>query len=443
MVKTKVEPKTFGNPHIYKIQDPGCDKSRAVGNFSNKTLVWIADKKGKIKQKEVDLSAFSLHGLKGSLIEDTVYSDNEVNISRGGLIAAEKNKQLLGQKYVKGTMTSQLGFNTLNFCRPKGGYDRESAENVALATLVGLESSQKAYNAHAQKSKLGKIKLIIHPKLYTFNTSGEKVYQVDNASYSYISKPSDGWNHYILAWPHSYNFEAENKLRFWETPAVFGHELGHFIFRKDGENLLTNYDLDMPVSRIIEGLDEGFADLISWYGLGATGSHYRVMHLSDFRAEKDENNYRSLSNPFIPYYTELGKETLDKTISKRFVDLVTSKSDKSDVPEILYQECHHTGAVFAYIWHQLLRERGLEDNPEDSIRLTVRWLSEFSAQNPDKNFKNDPRGFLKAAMTTMVRVASQAENDAIGLVNALDRDDFLRKAKELMPHYRHDLDAIL
>ena len=344
---------SYGQPDVYDLQDPDCGAEGATGTFDKEVKIWISNENGEVVQKTFDLSNISRNGLNSAFIEKTVYTDKEILVDKPGhgILPGSRNEgiQLPSQKTSLQLTDSDSdeSLNTMYFCRPKGGYDRNSKENVALATLIGIKLTYEKHqklgplvdeNLSPIDSKLKKVNLLIHPKIFKID-DGKKRYKTNNAAWS---NPGAKYGFYILVYPHSKDSETSHpfRVKFWEQPAIFSHEYGHHIFHHYGKKLSElEKNASKSVRLIANGLNEGFADLISLFTIRTEPELTHIMSMGN-HPDKDPNERNPLKKNF-----KFKGEQYSKTFTYEMIDTMTEDEPAAST---MWQEEHDIGSVVAH-----------------------------------------------------------------------------------------------
>ena len=436
------------HPVIYARQDQDCDASRALGNFSSHVKVWLAGKDGELVQEAFDLADISLNGLNSEFISSTVFIPDEVNrrdfLNSVGAAPGFSDFQALNALDDKIDSTQ---YQNIYFCRPEGGYQRDSLENVALSALVGIKQAFATHRAVATGKKkssiykdLEKIQLVIHPKLFAFEERNEKnsivkKYYVDNGFWTIL--PSG--KKIIAVLPHSEEMEEQSRLKFWEQPAIFAHEYGHHIFNSYAPSVLeraSSVFASAAEARVVQGFNEGIADLIAYWSMFLDKQFYSMMHFGYTDA-----GYRDIGNDSIRYYH------LDVNIKKIFDEQLVAemthacshqKSHFLDqnlyFEKYLRQEPHHTGAVVAFTFNKIATASGCEHELKKFENLIL-WLDTWEKLYKNKKLP-DGKAYLEQGLLSWITLFKKTFHDySLEERNDLDNEFWLTEIRQLFPIY--------
>ncbi len=265
----------YGTPLVYVRADPACNAKGALSDLGS-TKVWVGAK-GKMSLVTVDFSGVSGHGLQSEAIADTLW-DFQLAYDRLCVVSVENTSICKSPKI----QVRDPG-KRLYFCKKGGDYPRESLENVALASLIGIQKTHKLHTSVFPHEKLQRVSLLVHPRIVDHkvieNRSAREglnldihYVRTDNAYWFPIADAS-----FIAAVPESAEKKKElahAEPRLWEMPAIMSHEYGHHVFWQNAPSLtkalsfrsadgsaVSEDALDLANSAI----NEGFADLVAYY----------------------------------------------------------------------------------------------------------------------------------------------------------------------------------
>lgn len=430
---------TIGTPQAFELDDPDCDLGSTKPKFSNQVTIWMIDKNGELNKQVFDLSNVSRAGLESTAISEALYSEQDIDQrqftlnSKPQFASQFKDKRALNaikEEHKNGV------FKRINFCREDGGYRADSIENAALAAFVAINETNRVHNIlqlkPGTKKSLNKIKLIVHPKLFAMESLYLKKYYVDNAFWADL-----GSFQIITILPHSLEWEDSNKLRFWETPGVFSHEYGHHIFHTYGPSVeypSKRLMYHQQFSRINNGFNEGFADLISYYSLSFRQQLNPALLLS---GQTHGHQNRDVNTPSLKYETS----SFQLSISKKYDSLVaeilgstfTYELNSSDYEGYLIQECHESGAIMAYVFNKLLDGYGYRHMPHKKMELIIAWLHKQEASMRITGNLTSPHTHLDSALNGMFELLDGIQiQSGLQHLSIKEKDDLIF---ELFPHY--------
>ena len=275
----------------------------------------------------------------------------------------------------------------ISICPDTVKYEKGTPESAALNATFYISKVNKKVSELLPAISIPAISVEVTPmikKALSVIVKGEVVwsyeaYETDNAYYM------PGANS-ITFLPHSEEFrKAGMNFSFWEVPMVAAHEYGHHIFNtlhpdntaptalKNcfghfgilNENTETEEEEKRVVSNedVLGGLNEGFADLISFYSL--------------------ENNERGLKGVnCLQISRDVGSRVFADGKSKVFsaealMDFFSEKStpavESCDVTN--YQDIHIMGAIFATGADRFLTLS--TDTKDQRLAIVLNWLQEM------------------------------------------------------------------
>lgn len=429
-------------PDIYELQDPDCSVENATGSFDKEVKVWISNEHGDVEQKTFDFSKVSRTGLKSAMIENTISFDQEVLIpsSGSGILPMPEFEP---KPWSKGSQihyltdgSPDIKEKTMLFCRPKGGYDRHSKENVALAALVGIKL---AYDKHQSlgelkddlaqpvNNKLKKIKLVIHPKLIEVSPEGRN-YVTDNAFWT--GKWGDEPNPLIVVLPHSKRPLSEygHSVKYWEQPAIFSHEYGHHIFHHYGKYLYDFNKRDIKALTMISGgINEGFADLVSYFTISSESDFTHVYRFDD-DPENDPNSRNLLERDY-----KFEKTDLTKSFSHTRVGYMTEEEPfdpKINFWAYYWQKKHQIGGVVAHtVAKSYHANQDLKNNPDQILKSLILSLHKLNKKYEQSFFIPKAEEFLE---TSLLHFIEPSKPEHLPLT---DNTEWIDAIKDGFPKY--------
>jgi len=313
--------------------------------------------------------------------------------------------------------------------------DDNTVEN---ATLLVTHFIDKTYNAVTENGiSLARLKFKIAPSIYTYllinggpygkNQFNRKGYKTDNA---YYSPDEQG----IVFLPPSKEGKEKGlfgRTPLWEIPMVASHEYGHHIFHtvmtnyenrsdKSIQHLCFNNEINQGFSEkndalvrktdiheAVSSINEGFADLISFYTLSSEESSLKNVTCME---KNRDLNYTSFKN---------GDR---KTFNKHVIGLMNdpiSKDTTKNCSDPDFQEIHDLGAVFASIVNETLdlfvTTESDEIQKSEKLKLLLMWLKKFNSEySVDFKYVDIERGFQRAYE---LLVQTAIDETAIEVVN--------------------------
>ncbi len=359
---------------FYNLEDPQC-KDGLLQDMSQME-VWLYNQEDVVPQL-VDLEGTHPDGLRNEVIQET-FTSQDMNIERS-LFGAASSIEVEGKKRIR-------------IC--KNGYNRKSLENVALATVYGVNESYRIFKKQAKllglTKPIAKLDVIVQPHAYQvarFAAAPSRTTLTDNAMWSMsttLARPI------IVVLPHSEETSQYLKVAYWEQKMVIGHEFGHHIFNY----LITlnpNFEqITLPQSsnfwhngNILSAVNEAFADLSVYLTFLETEPIPNQLHFNFGRTTATQN--RSLISPSMILVHKDGRQEtipkiLDKTLLRRFFHATPRET-------FFFEEVHSLGNVIAYIAWRVLSEK-FAGAPQYNDRRTLiyRWVMQISPLLNKKSF---------------------------------------------------------
>jgi hypothetical protein len=289
------------------------------------------------------------------------------------------------------------------FVCPSATYPGDSVEGVGLNISYNISKTYKAVKAAAPTIKLEPIQVHVvpeHKQLYRLKGGDRNLeqiyfYQTDNAYYDPSAKA-------ISFLPHSEEYQrSAGTTSFWEIPMVAAHEYGHHIFstlisnkisskhtfskgcfKNDVTSMEVNKaqagsDRDNKVDFALGAMNEGFADLISFYSLD--NDERKLTKVNCFEKMREVGNIN-----FGDRHTKLFTQDAFETMNSK--EVISKSANKCSIPD--YQEIHDVGALFAYGVNQLLSKA--TNSKKVKLKVLLKWA--MILKNEHGNLKH-----LKAA----------------------------------------------
>lgn len=288
-------------------------------------------------------------------------------------------------------------------------YEKGTVESAALNATYFISKTNRKVSELLPGVKIDPISVEVTPSIkkdLSVIVKGEVIwhyeaFETDNAYYA------PGTNS-ITFLPHSEEFrKAGLTMNFWEVPMVASHEYGHHIFQTlhpSGDqsalkNCFGHFGLvsageqeekrEVTNDDVLGALNEGFADLVSYYSL--------------------ENNERGVKGvPCLDVTRDVSSKLFANGAAKVFSEAALSDffstkelegPESCDVPN--FQDIHIIGAIFANGAERLL---SLSTETKDQrLSIVLNWLKEMQAKSADMRALA-PAEFLKESLKLLADV---------------------------------------
>lgn len=280
----------------------------------------------------------------------------------------------------------------LSVCKDTETYGSFTYEGAGLNVSNVINQTYEAITAADNKLSLDPVEVNIAPIQYIDvkfrggpnNLERTKGYSTDNAYYS----PSDKT---ITFLPQSKEYqEAVGDIPFWEIPTAAAHEYGHHVFQtliinKTQANIkhslscyqnhttLKNLHLtvlkdvrDNGMDFALGSINEGFADLISFYSLDKKQRSLKGVICFQKNREVGSAIFGSYDKKIF------NTEALAAINNKN--SLVPDR--KCETPD--YQEIHNVGAIFAYGANELISEIAI--SRKEKMVVVLAWAQSFAKE---------------------------------------------------------------
>lgn len=390
-----------GTPIKYPRADPECNETNALdrlGDESGNIKVWIS-RNGVMTRVSIPIPAVSGHGLESEAIADTVWGheisyDMECKTQADGVLCKAPQTKIHspGQR--------------LFFCRKDANYPRESLENAALASMIGIIKTYSVQKSLFPEEKIPKLTLLIHPLIidhhYTDNEEIKDAVSFDihhvRTDNAFLFSREEG--NYIAALPTSVEFGSRKRAsepHIWEVPSIMSHEYGHHIFHHYAPSL-ANQRGDDQVSQspyldlAKSAINEGFADLLAYFTFsleypefGWFSLHNTYFNREVSKSECSDGTKKKLDEWFLHHYLHQTPNLPQESIHT---------PDPTDN--------HALGAILA---HGLFRIFGSSkqftkmENPQlrEAYRRTIAWSAKMQSSF-EEDCASSPGLFLQKSL---------------------------------------------
>lgn len=295
-------------------------------------------------------------------------------------------------------------------CEIEGKYEENTYQDATLSILSPIKNFENRFESFVTNLELSPIKIRTAPLL----KEGNK-FLINNAFYYSRTKE-------ITFLPQGY-YDEENLVLplggrpFWKYPMVALHEYGHHVFvetylkyAQKNSNLPPLEDESNEVSLCIDNsntfgethsaeevrkvntslavsaLNEGFADIFSYFGEPAGRKLFGMGCMTKSRdveyGEFFDGSPKVLTSEAIKYF--LSEEPMNYTNCSEMTN---------------FQDPHLIGAVFARAIYQATYLKAFND--EQKLSIVVEWLNRLI---PLFGKYNDPETILKLAVTELHEV---------------------------------------
>lgn len=368
-----------GTPITYELEDTDCGEHNALDDIrdeNNSIKVWIGVRDA-IQLVSVEVPPISGHGLQSEFFADAL-RDYKLSYDIECKPKSEKDANCSESK-----KTIHDQGQRLHFCKKGGGYKRESLENVALASMVGVAKTYSLHKKQFPDVQLNTVTLLVHPLIedvkFTDNSALEDSVseerhsiKTDNAYWFQVDNKN-----YITSLPPSEEFLIKNKKNnphFWEYPSTMGHEYGHHIVRHYAPNFsaFSSRKKETKLFLACVALEEGISDLIAYFTHKSEYADWGWFNIFDvfFNREPSKTNFsdgsqKKLDELFLFHYF---RQTQNLPLNKH----QPNPTNRHDV-----------GAVIAHAAYKLFTEENQKlavTDYEKAFRRTILWISRLEQE---------------------------------------------------------------
>lgn len=389
-----------GSPKVYPLADPLCNETNAVsqlGDEAGEVKIWLS-LNGEMKLVPIKVSELSGHGLQSEVIADTLWG-YEMSYET----YCSKTKADLGAVCGETKIRVKSRGKRLHFCKKGGGYPRESLENVALASMVGILKTHKVHKSVFPDEKVEKVTLLVHPLIsdHQFNDYQkiqnsisldiDKI-RTDNAYWF----PDDKDQFFIAVVPEGAETYGDSKKpRIWEMPAITSHEWGHHLFQHYAPPLADPMGSDLVsfthhLRLVTSAINESFADIVAYctYLLEYKEFGWFLVQGDHFSREVSERRW---------------SDGTFKTLNRWFLDHYFRQTDNLNIQKHQPNptDNHAVGAVLAHGLYRIFsenRETPTVSNLHEAFRRTIAWGKTMN-DNVAEDSKTNPYEFMERAIT--------------------------------------------
>ncbi len=253
-------------------------------------------------------------------------------------------------------------------------------------------------------------------------------FETDNASYNPQSKE-------ITFLPQSKEYQAGtgSKVAFWEIPMVASHEYGHHIFQtliKDKINssseIISGCFHKGKIEKLMEiknassslrdngvgfalgSMNEGFADLISFYSLSQ--QERSLLGVPCFEKNRVVN-FPTFGGGTMKYFSTEGLSLINSK---------TSSVNRKSCNDPDFQEIHDVGAVFAHQVDSIFERRGFLKS--EKLKYILVWAKKFAEKYESLASLESGEVFF-AAIELLHKVINDAPAGRINASTCTDMND--------------------
>ncbi len=304
--------------------------------------------------------------------------------------------------------------NRFDYCIEEDFLDEKTFEDATVSILSPLRSFARKYSYLISSYKIPKIKIEVLPRYSNISRkkSGRKKiklksYLVNNAMYI-------GDLNTLVFLPQGENKYGHIPFRevpLWKSPTVVMHEYGHHFFSHITLSSIGNttlkrshtslcmdnthagfqttetsgYKRDTPTKgETLLALNEAFADLFSFYSVGADKQFYKKMDCME--------NTRDVQKSF--FYSGRDKVLSGQAISN-FLSRDKNPNQSCDVA-VNYQDPHIIGAIFAHSFDEAMSGLGLHSSRK--LRIILNWAKNLkqdyeAAKKPEELLEKAAKSF--------------------------------------------------
>jgi hypothetical protein len=307
----------------------------------------------------------------------------------------------------------------IKLCPEDMSYSPETVESAALNTSYFIYKTNLKFTSLLPEIKVTPIILNITPSIIKSvltrdnrgGTFKQSSYQTDNAFYM----PSTSTVTFL---PHSQKLKRQGlNVNYWEVPMVASHEYGHHLFQSIYKNFLTSssgtyscFDLNdnsenkvqfksgkirsLKNDDILNGYNEGFADLISYYSLDE--EERGVEGIGCLQGNRDVGSSR---------FFNWEKKNYSAEVLQSYLSTFEESSD--DCNDIRFQNSHTMGSVFAYSADSFLNL--LTTSDDQKLLALVDWINYLRVERNRLN-NEKPDIFIKKTLSSFMRLSVKKFN---------------------------------
>jgi hypothetical protein len=394
---------TQGTPVYFSHGDHSCDATHAVKDIrdsSGSIKVWMGVN-GILSLETVNIPyPISGTGLQTEAIEDTLWGFKR------------SNETFCHNDHCREPELKIVPGHRLHFCKTGGAYPRDSLENVALASLIGII---KTYEMHHKiltiSASFEKITLLIHPEVSGRTirrlTNEKQLYDsvsisTDNAFWTSMKDTIGKQTFYIAALPSS---NTSDSPYLWELPSVMSHEYGHHLFHHHAPSLgsFTKQGIRESSNRIehiVSALSEAYADLVAYF----TYSHSDEFKKWGWLTLNGVYFTREVSKDF---YSDGSKKKLEEWYLHHYIYETTNLPSNIHGPDTT--DNHDLGALLA---HGLFKLFTLDEKSPSKDQLKSAYLQFIEwSHKLENDFSThtdpSPTRFLEYTLLEALKIAKK------------------------------------
>lgn len=319
--------------------------------------------------------------------------------------------------------------NVVEVCPGVKKYNSDTIENASIVVNYAIDKTNKAIIGLGLGIDIKPVQVFITPEIKLTQVAEtsigdmvtKKEYQADNAYY----KP---WAHTITFLPHSEQAKSLGvfgEASLWEIPMVPSHEYGHHIFNMIVKNYSysheshkhSKYCFDNRIEKASKfggkkevvgavrsanfhdtmgSLNEGFADLISFYTLDNSERSLKGVTCMELNRDVDS-----------AYFQDFNRKIFSKNVIK-----IMSSPEVVDTPgtcaDTDFQEIHALGAIFAHITDSFLNN--FTTDKKVKLKIVMKWLQKINTEYDNAIKSKSIADSMQVAFEIMVATALEEFN---------------------------------
>lgn len=382
------------NPIILKSTHKNCSDILAQSNNKEFKVSLLIN--GAYEQRFLDMSNTLLGNNLGkkdsSLILSTQFDISEIN--KYAALYDSKRNVWKKNRFPSQTIRLKSG-KDVSICPGIIDNSENTIESASLATNFLIDKTKTKVLAAIPELRISAVDIKINP-LYRSELIHKKrkliQYDTDNAFY----RPYDKTIQFLPQSKEALEKNVFGGHPLWEIPMVASHEYGHHIFSElypehfqfyrknilesancfnslgDHEHIYhsDNYRSEKRKIRRIDNfraLNEGFADLISFYSLERNESKLTGVNCMQRNREVSSSRYGDGTN-----------KAFTNQVKMNFYSEVANLSDGNcSTPD--FQSIHTVGAIFAYSTDRLLSV--YTNNKRLKLKVILTWIQNMSSNH--------------------------------------------------------------
>lgn len=378
-----------------------CSRVQAQSSNKNFELDLHMDGYGQVKKLNFSDLLFGRNLKKSNIITSTSFNYEDQTLYKIWWSSLNDQWEVEGGALARKVISNE---SSIQICPGYTDYTGSSFESAALSINYIISKTNKAVLQSSSDLKIDPVTIKVAPlygKKYVGREGNKRyiytMYDTDNAFY----RPSDKTIQFLPQSEEGLEDNVFGSKPLWQIPMVASHEYGHHLFsmiypkyKEYYENSVVGHENcfdssgnvshdhsasneEHSISRSpkevdnIRSLNEGFADLVSFYTLDSNERGLNNITCMETSRDVDSS-----------YFADGTPKVFNKKVRRIFYSWTKEISDNNcNTPN--FQDIHLTGAIFAHAVDELLSS--FTSDKSLKLKTVINWLKRMNIEH--KNIK--------------------------------------------------------